>query len=229
MFKSEVTLLKNENAKQLEALGNDSTYVIRNIMKSMSIFKVNSYDAQVINRDLIGMAQELELRGSNLELSIGDDIEKFTIEIINNSIGPSKIEVLLGFLIKFSSIFFLSFILLSVGAHSSLTWNANPIIFLLYIGVTIIAFITDVIITPLYSVKKGFKHLIPSIFSLVLFLILTTIVLLLNDTENTIRIHGGWIAVISGLAYVVFSYLNVQNINRLSEGKRNHIADLIEK
>lgn len=61
MFKSEVTLLKKENTKQLEILGNDSKEVINSIMKTMSIFKVNSYDAQVIHRDLIGMAQELEL------------------------------------------------------------------------------------------------------------------------------------------------------------------------
>lgn len=229
MFKSEVTLLKNENAKELVKLGDDSTYVINNIMKSMSIFKVNSYDAQVIRRDLIGMAQELELRGSNLEISIGDDIEQFTAEIMNNSIGPSKIEILLGFLIKASNIFFLTFILLSFGAYSSLNWDANPIIFIFYIGVTIITFITDVIITPLYSVKKGIKKYIPLMFSIISFLSLTAITYLLNDNENTIRIYGGWIIGISGLSYVIFNYLNIKNVSRLSEGKKNHIADLIEK
>lgn len=229
MFKSEVALLKNENAKQSETLGDDTKKVINNIMKSMSIFKVNSYDAQVIHRDLIGMAQELELRDSNLKQAIGDDIKEFTIAIINNSAGPSKVEVLLGFLIKFSSIFFLSFVLLSFGAYSSLTWDANGIIFFLYIGTTLIAFITDGLITPLYSVENGFKKYIPSIFSMVLFLILSTMIFLLNDNEKTIKIYGGYIIIASGLAYVVFSYLNVKNISRLSKGKKNYIADLIKK
>ena len=229
MFKNEVTLLKNENARQLETLGDGSKKVINNIMKSMSIFKVNSYDAQVIHRDLIGMAQELELRDLSLEQAIGEDIKEFTIEIINNSVGSSKIEILLGFLIKLSCIFFLSFALLSFGAYSSLTWDANRIIFLLYSGIALIVFITDGLITPLYSVEKGFKKYIPSIISIVLFLILTTIVFLLNDNENTTRIYGGYIIIVSGLSYVIFSYLNIKNISILSKGKKNYIADLIEK
>jgi len=229
LFKSEVTLLKNENRRQLETLQDHDQIVINNIMKSMSIFRVNSFDAQVVHRDLIGMAQEFELRGSSFEQSIGKDIKEFTIEIINNSLMPSKIEILLKFLIKFSSMFLLSFLVLSLGAFSSLTWDANIIIFLLYIGTTIVAFITDEIITPLYSVEKSFKQYIPSIFSIALYLILITIVVLLNDRESTVRIHAVYVIMISGLAYVFFSYLNIKNINKLSEGKKNHIADLIGK
>ena len=82
MFKSEVTLLKKENEEQSIELRKDDERVIKDIMKSMSVFKVNSYDAQVIQRDLIGMAQELKLRGSNLQEAIGDDLKGFTNEKI---------------------------------------------------------------------------------------------------------------------------------------------------
>jgi len=229
MFKSEVTLLKNENAKQSESLGGNARSTINNIMKSMSIFRINSYDAQVIHRDLIGMAQESELRGSSLEHDISNDLKEFVNEIVNNSTGPSIIEILLGFLIKLSSIFFLSFGFLSVGAYSSLSWNANSIIFLLYFGMTFISFIADGLITPLYSVKKGFKKYVPTIISMTLFFMLTAIVFMLNDNSDTIKIYAGSVIMLSGLGYCILSYLNVKNINRLSTGKRNYIADLINK
>ena len=57
MLKNEVTLLKKENEEQSIKLKQDDSEIIKNIMKSMSIFKVNSYDSQVIRRDLIVMAR----------------------------------------------------------------------------------------------------------------------------------------------------------------------------
>ena len=56
MFANEVTLIKTENETQSKNLREDDRKVIKDIMKSMSMFKVNSYDAQVIRRDLIGKA-----------------------------------------------------------------------------------------------------------------------------------------------------------------------------
>lgn len=105
MFKNEVTLLKKENLRQMENVKEDDEDIIYEIMKSMSVFKVNSYDAQVIQRDLIGMAQDSELRGTNLKNVIGNDIKSFSNEIIKNSYGPSTIEILLNFLICYLDIY----------------------------------------------------------------------------------------------------------------------------
>ena len=119
-MKSEVTLLKNENTRQIESLNEDARSSIDGIMKSMSIFKINSYDAQVIFRDLIGMMQELELRGSDLEQAVDSDLKSFVDEITDNGAGPDKMEVLLGFLIRLTGTLFLSFGLLSAFAYTSL-------------------------------------------------------------------------------------------------------------
>ena len=223
---NEVILLKEENEKQSIELREDDERTIKNIMKSMSIFKVNSYDAQVIQRDLIGMAQELKLRNSSLQEAIGDDVKGFTNEIINNSSGPCKREILLNFLFKLSGYFFVWFTGLALGAYGGLSWEANPIIYLYYIGVVLIIFVTEGMITPLFITEKGLKKKLSTVFSLVLFVVFSTIIYFLNDNLYTIEINGGYIIVISAIVYLIIKYLNRININILAKGKKNYIDDL---
>ena len=115
MFMNEMRLLKKENDEQIKALRYEDVQTIKDIMKGMSIFKVNSYDAQVIKRDLIGMAQEFELRNKTLHDAIGGDIKEFAHDIINNSGGPCIYEIFLGFLLHFTRYFFGWFLIMSVG------------------------------------------------------------------------------------------------------------------
>ena len=230
MFKNEVTLLKKENNEQIEMLKNDTKDTLKNIMKSMSIFKVNSYDAQVIQRDLIGMEQELELRDSSLEQVIGNDIKEFVNDILDSSAGPSKIEILLGFLIKLSSMFFLSFIILTIGAYSGgLVWKANSVIFLLYGGISLASFIIDGIVTPLFSIEKGFKKYIPFLIAMSSFFILIMFSFRINNSLDKTEIYAWQILIASGLVYFICSYLNSKNIKKVSKEKKNYISDLINK
>lgn len=226
MTQNEVILLKEENEKQSIELREDDEQIIKNIMKSMSMFKVNSYDAQVIQRDLIGMAQELKLRNSSLQEAIGNDVKGFTNEIINNSSGPCKREILLNLLFKLSGYFFVWFTLLAFTAYGGLSWEANPIIYLYYIGVALIIFVTEGMITPLFITEKGLKKKLYSLFSLVLFIVFSTIIYFLNDNQYTREINGGYIIVISAIVYLIIKYLNKINIHRLAKGKKNYIDDL---
>lgn len=226
MHKNEVILLKEENEKQSRELRKDDMRVIKDVMKSMSMFKVNSYDAQVIQRDLIGMAQELKLRNSNLQEAIGDDVKGFTNEIINNSSGPCKREILLNLLLKLSGYFFGWFTALAFVGYGGLSWQANPIIYLYYIGVVLIIFVTEGMITPFFITEKGLKKNLYSLFSIVLFIVLTTIIYFLNDNQYTREVNGGYIIVISAIVYLIIKYLNRINIHRLAKGKKNYIADL---
>lgn len=146
MIENEVALLKRENEKQPKELRVEDERIIKGIMKSMSMFKVNSHDAQVIQRDLIGMAHESKLRDSSLEEAIGDDVKGFTHEIIKNSDGPCEREIVFNFFAKLSGYFFTWFTLLAIGAYGSMSWDANPIIYLYFIGAVIIIFITEGII-----------------------------------------------------------------------------------
>lgn len=229
MLKSEVTLLKNENKKQIESLSEDARSSIDGIVKSMSIFKINSYDGQVIFRDLIGMMQELELRGTDLEHAVDRDLKSFVDEITENGAGPDKIELLLGFLIRLSGTLFLSFALLSAVAYTSLTWKANSIILLLYFGMAVISFITDGLITPLFSTLRGLKKYIPSVISTSMFMVLVSAVFLMNDYAAVSSVDAGAVLLFSGVSYVILSYLNLKNLERLAGGRKNHIADLLSK
>ncbi|MCB2361609.1 hypothetical protein [Clostridium estertheticum] len=226
MTQNEVILLKEENEKQSRELREDDERNIKNIMKSMSMFKVNSYDAQVIQRDLIGMAQELKLRNSSLQEAIGDDVKGFTNEIINNSSGPCKREILLNLLLKLSGYFFAWFTGLSFVAYGALSWESNPIIYFYYIGAVLIIFVTEGMITPLFITEKGLKKKLSSVFSTLLFVIFSTIIYFLNDNQYTIEINAGYIILISAIMYLIVKHLNIININRLAKGKKNYIDDL---
>lgn len=226
MFKNEVTLLKKENNEQIEMPKDNTKDIIKNIMKSMSIFKVNSYDAQVIQRDLIGMAQELEIRDSSIEQAIGNDMKGFVNDILDSSAGPNKIEILLGFLIKLSGMFFIPYIGAYIGGSA---WKANGVIILLYGGISLASFIIDGLITPLFSVEKGFKKYIPFLIAMASLFTLIMISFRINNNLDNTEIYAWQILIASGLVYVICSYLNSKNIKKLSKDKRNYISDLINK
>ncbi len=227
MFKNEMLLLKKENEVQIKNLRDDDVQTIKDIMKSMSIFKVNSYDAQVIKRDLIGMAQEFELRNKTLHDAIGNDVKGFANEIIENSGGPCKCEIFLGFLLKLSGYFFAWFLVLSVGAYGgSLGWNVDPIIFLFYFSVVILSFVTEGLIDPIFSTEKGFKKEFGSLIPIILFLAVSIIYYFLYDKQNVRQIDVGYIVLISGVSYLITKYLNSKNIQNLASNKKNFIQDL---
>lgn len=235
MSENEVTLLKRENENQAYKLREDDWRVIKNIMKSMSIFKVNSYDHQVIQRDLIGMAQELELRDSSLQEAIGDDIKGFANEIINNSSGPCKREIWLKFLERLSIYFLIPFTLIAIWGYGNFSGRLNPIImYLYYIVFVLIGFVMEEIINPLFATEKGFKRALPPLISISSFIVLINITNYLSNTQYTRGVKVGTepgpevipIIVVSGLMFLTVKHLNVKNIHRLAKGKKNFIADL---
>lgn len=226
MFDNEVTLLKTENESQSINLSEDDQRVIKDIMKSMSMFKVNSYDAQVIQRDLIGMAHKLKLRESSLQEAIGDDVKGFTNEIISSSSGPCTREILLNFLSKLSGYFFVWFVGLAIGAYGGLSWEANPIIYITYIIAVCIIFIMEGLITPIFSTETGMKKNLQSLISISLFVTLTVIIYFIQNPQYTKEVRAGYIIVVSGIMYLFTKYLNTRNIHRLAKGKNNYIEDL---
>lgn len=227
MFMNEMLLLKKENEAQIKALRVDDVQTIKDIMKGMSIFKVNSYDAQVIKRDLIGMAQEFELRNKTLHDAIGSDVKGFAHEIIKNSGGSCKYEIFLGFLLKLTGYFFVWFLIISVGAYGgNLGWRVDPIIFLFYFTFAILSFITEGLIEPVFSMERGFKKVCGSIVTVALFLAVAIIYYFLYDKQNIREFNVGYILIISGVSYLIIKYLNTKNIHKLASNKKNFIQDL---
>ncbi|MBU3178082.1 hypothetical protein KPL47_17280 [Clostridium estertheticum] len=81
-------------------------------------------------------------------------------------------------------------------------------------------------ITPLFITEKGLKKKLSSVFSILLFVVFSTIIYFLNDNQYTIEINAGYIILISAIMYLIVKYLNIININRLAKGKKNYIDDL---
>jgi len=227
MFKNEASILKKENKEQSITLDPYDNGIIGDIMVSMSIFKVNSYDAQVIRRDLIGMAQELDLRESSLEESIGDNLTSFTYEIIKNSSGPSIIEIFLGLIGKVSGFIFIVFTILSFLAYRGLSWSVKPLILFFYIIFYSFMFIAEGIITPLFSTKKGIIRSIPSIIGILFFLASGIITEFFNHSQAIIMINASYVIITSGLVYLISKYLYSKHIHQLAKDKKNFIQDLI--
>ena len=227
MLMNEMLILKRENEEQITALRYDDVQTIKDIMKGMSIFKVNSYDAQVIKRDLIGMAQELELRSKNLHDAIGSDVKGFANDIIENSGGPCIYEILLGSLLYLTRSFFIWFLVISVGAYGGkVVWRVDPIILFFFFSFAILGFISDGLITPIFSMEKGFKKICGSIIFITLILVITIVYFYLYDIQNAREFNAAHIMLISGAAYLVIKYLNIKNIHKLASNKKNFIQDL---
>lgn len=226
MFRDEVSLLEAENKKQLIELSFEEQQTIKDITRSINIFKVNSYDAQVIKRDLIGMAQELKLRDSSLGDAIGDDLKKFTNELIESSNGPSKMEILLKFLSTASGYFFAWFLLSALLQYGSLSWESSPFIYPFFAGMVIINFIAQGVLTPIFRTEKGAKSGFDTFLSFLMFVVWVAITYLLIDVNDTVEINGGLVIVLSGLVFIITKFLNRRNIHKLAKEKDNYIADL---
>ena len=226
MFKNEITLLKQENEKQSLKLKDEDDEVIKDIMGSMSIFKVNSYDSQVIRRDLIGMTQELNLRNSNLNESIDNNPKKFANDIIMNSNGPSKMEIFLKFISMLSGYFIAWSIMFAFGSYQGLSWNVNPKYYIFYIGAVFIIFITETIIATLFSTQKPLKKLIPFFIIIILSFILLFVLKPINSGEYAYKMNVKYVIGISTLVYLISKYLSLRNIRKLSKNNLNYVQDL---
>lgn len=229
MFRDEISLLKAENKKQLAELSIEEQQTIKDITRSINIFKVNSYDAQVIKRDLIGMAQELKLRDSSLSEDIGDNLKYFTNELIESSNGPSKREIIFKFVSTASGYFFMWFLMSAILQYGSLTWEVNPILWIFFAGMVIITFITDAILTPIFAAERGNKTGYDEFLKFLMGIVWTAIFLYLGlkyNNGNFLEINGGLVIAITGLTYLITKFLNIRNIRKLAKGKKNYISDL---
>ncbi len=79
--------LKESNRLRLHEVNGEDKKMIKNVMKSLGVFRINSFDAQIILKDLIGMAEEMELRDSSLKEEIGEDLTGYVSELVENSRG----------------------------------------------------------------------------------------------------------------------------------------------
>ena len=226
MFKNEKTMLEKENKKQSLKLKDEDNATIKKIMESMNIFKVNSYDAQVIRRDLIGMAQEADLRDSNLKEFIGSDPKEFARDLIVNSNGPSKIEIGLNFLSMLSVYIIFWSIALGFGAYDGLSWDISIESLLSFSVLVLIIFISDGVLAPFGASKLGFEKVLSYAVPLILIIIFALIIGPINYNTYISTVNIKYVVAIFVLIYLLSKYLTSKNIHSLSKNKLNYIKDL---
>ena len=232
MIRNKLKLLKKENDKISRWMDDEDENLIDSIMESLGIFRVNSFDAQVIRRDLIGMAEEAKLRGSNMKEVIGEDIRMTTYDIIRNSRGPNKGEIVSLYFkylfgIVFSLIGFFGIIIMRLG----ITLDVNIMwLFSLTLSISMF-FLLAKLVRPLLSMEGwgrfGFYWTFFTGLSLSSPAIYAASGNLFGDRSLPIP---GWIVLTAaGLLYLVSEYFYRKTINELSMDNSNYFEDLIDE
>jgi hypothetical protein len=219
--------LKKENNKESRKIMLDDLGLIRNITDKMNIYIMNTYDMQIVKRDLIGMAQEMKLRGTTLRDELGDNVDEFTKEIIENSRGPSKLDIVLSSL----KIFVLSLtvlygvILLLFRNFDSTVSIYLPIIVVLFIGIVTVL---ESIFIPVFNMEKSFKKYVPNVIRglSVFFLLTSGVPKLVRYGPSIKRIY---LILIFLVIYAITSFAHNKHIENLAESSDNIVRDLIDE
>jgi len=234
MFKNEANLLKKENDKNTRWMDEDDEDIIDKIMESIGIFRVNSFDTQVIRRDLIGMAEEARLRDSNMKEVIGDDIRMTTYDIIKNSRGSSKAEIVLLYLKYLSGIIFSTIGFYGFTITRSLMWDVNIMgVFSLALSTTMF-FLIAKLVRPLLNMEGWgrFGYYWTFITALSLGTPAYYAAVSSNYLENQILYHldiPNWYLLIAGVVFLISDYFYRKTINKLARDKDNFFEDLIDR
>ncbi len=219
-------ILKKENTRQAYQLMSDDYILIRDaIMKKMTIFKVNSYDALIIQRDLIGMAQEMKIRGTTLKEELGDSVDAFTEEIIQNSRGPSVKDILLSLVKQLSLSFFILFAVYALIFRRSLQWPVSVTVPTLLVVLFLMNWVMNKVVRPAFILDKGIKKIAPE--GVVLALLLLLFAQPWIDIRSGLTVPAGPALVISLGVYGACYVAHRQHMIRLSEDDRNLIQDLL--
>lgn len=84
-MKTRLSLISRENAELEAELAPEDLETLQQIMKYFSFYPLSAMDAQIIRKDLIGMAWEGRLRGETLRDMLGDDMESLCESVLDNS------------------------------------------------------------------------------------------------------------------------------------------------
>jgi DNA-binding ferritin-like protein (Dps family) len=230
MFRDEARLLKKENDDIARWLEDDDEDIIDKITDSLGIFRVNSFDAQVIRRDLIGMAEEARLRGSTMKEVIGDDIKLTTYDIIKSSRGHSKLEIVLLYLKYLSGIIFVSFALSAAMqyAYSRLAWEVSLIGLFSFVESITWFFLIAKLVRPLLNMdgwgRFGFYWTMFAAIGLGNYSFILFTAPYFENAKTFIQVQ--YLLLMSAIVFLFASYHYRQVIGDLAKDNKNYFEDL---
>jgi hypothetical protein len=224
MFISPLKQLKTENLELLGQLSHDDQKLILSIIKRMNIFKVNSIQAQIIQRDLIGMAIEHQNRGSLLTEEFGENPEVFANEVYDSAGSFNWQEVLLNLTIRMSGYFFLWFLFSALMLYGGFTWQSNWSIYPFYAAVIIISFVIELLITPHFIMKQGIKQHFPQFIGLALIISTTAGFIKMSSSLTPHVINVLPIIATSGAIFVIAQFVQNQLFLKIASKEKNPLG-----
>jgi hypothetical protein len=221
VFNSPYQTLKKINLNQLSQLTPEDQTLIQNIIKRMSIFKVNTIQAQIILRDLIGMAMEHHLRGTSLKRELGDGAADFANAVYQSAKSTNWLEIILSLVLRLSAYFFLWFLGSSLLLYGGFTWKASPFIYLIYGSFVFISFILELIVTPhVVMLSSAKQNLIQVILLLAVIMITAGILGFVGPlNQQTIQVLPATVA--SALIFSVSKGLQFKLFEKLASEEKH--------
>lgn len=215
--------LKKSNRIHLHKLKSKDREMITKVTKSLGVFRVNSFDTEVIIKDLIGMAKELELRGSSLEEEIGDDLNEYVNHLVENSKGAYPLEYSTYFGKRiFGGMLIITFFVGLIEMDGD--WRGPLPVIIFYFALMAISELYHGIIAPNYKTQKGLRKRIPDLIYGILLIPLIWITLPSSFSADfpevnlqVLSLIFGGIYVISKLGYLWAQKLLIQGREYLAE------------
>lgn len=223
MKKNAKKILEVDNQKQLSELKIVDQQLIKDIHQRLNVFKVNSYDAQRIQRDVIKLAKKLRLNGSNLKEHIKDDVKGFSQMLIDTSRGPNRQEIILSALEKIIRLLVISLtatIPIAVISESIIKIDLMIIPFVVLLAIMV--FFVEITISPLISHKYP---ILKGLFSLVNLLVLygTPIIIYITYSKDAVyKINYFYIIIPVFVIDIIINYLTNRNYQYLIEDDKNY-------
>lgn len=210
MFENPLKQLKAENVQLADQLSKEDRLLIHNIICRMNILKVNSIQAQMIQRDLIGMAFESQKRGTPFANELGDDLEVFADEVYESVGSYNWRELLLSLIIRMSGYFFLWFLISSLILFGGFMWKINWTIYLFYGTVVTLSFVVERLMTPYFVMKQGMKSHFPQLTGFALFISMTAGIIKISESLNSHVINVLPTVILSGVVWIFAQFLQNQ-------------------
>lgn len=212
MLNNPILEIRKSNHQQLSQLSVADQKLIKSVIKRLSVIKVNSLQAQVIQQELIGMAQEHQMRGGSLTKELGEDPSTFAKALYKSSSAMNGLELMLNFMVRLSGYFFAWLLLGSLFLYGGLTWQASPFIYLFYGAVASVSYLVEVLLTPLFIFKH--PHL-PQWVSLVSLVTIGALFMHFLGPMNQESIDVSLILIGSGVFFLVFKGLQLRFLKHL--------------
>lgn len=211
--------LKDSNWLKLRDLPQEDREMIKTVMKSLGIFRVNSFDAQLILKDLIGMSQEMELRDSSLKEEIGEDLTGYVNQLVENSKGAYPLEYITYFGKRiFSGMFWITLLL------GFISPSERIFLMIFWFGIMIVGEFYHGIIVPNYQTEIGLRKRVPDLIYVILAVPLILLTLPNALSANFPEVNLRLLSIIFGGIYLIIKITHLWSQKQLIEG-REHLVE----